>query len=74
MGLGGFTYFGLRGLGDERDLRACEPSCSQASIDGVAQRYLVADVSLAVSIIAAGLAAVVFVTSAPKGARRAASF
>lgn len=70
VGLTSFTYFGLRGRGDESDLGVCRPNCSQSSIDTVARTYLVADISLAVSVLAAGLAVVVVLTHSPSGGTR----
>ena len=61
VGVAGFAYFGLKGLSDENQLRgSCKPTCSPADSDAVRTKYHVADVSLGIGILAAGLAAWVY--------------
>lgn len=50
VGLASFTYFGLSGKSEERALReTCAPNCSGAQKQSVAEKYMLADVSLAVA-------------------------
>jgi len=61
-GVAGFAGFGLRGVSDENMLRRdCAPECSQRRIDFVDTMYLVADISLGVAIVAAGVSAYFFI-------------
>ena len=61
VGVAGFAYFGLKGLSDENQLRgSCKPTCNPAEADAVRTKYHVADVSLGIGILAAGLAAWVY--------------
>jgi hypothetical protein len=56
--LGGFTFFALTGQRERTRLEeACSPGCTDAQIDGLKTRYILADVSLGVGIVALGLAA-----------------
>jgi hypothetical protein len=58
VALGSFVYFGATGKQREHELSdSCAPTCPQQDIDSVHTRYIVADTSLAVSILA-GAAAV----------------
>jgi len=71
-GLGSFAFFGGRGLSEEHDvLDRCDPRCSDAQIDSVRTKYLVADVSLAVSLLAAGGALWIALTNGTKRASTA---
>ncbi len=48
------SYFGLTGLSLQRDLeQRCAPRCAQADVDSMQRRYLVADISLGLSLVAA---------------------
>ncbi len=50
VGLASFAVLGLQGSAEESDLRAtCAPDCTSAQKQSVAQKYLWADVSLAVA-------------------------
>jgi hypothetical protein len=50
IGLASFAILGVRGKSEESDLRAsCAPNCTSAQKQSVAQKYLWADVSLAVA-------------------------
>jgi hypothetical protein len=56
--LGSFTYFALAGRSIESDLDRCKPNCeSQADIDRMRSRYLLADVSLGVALVSLGVGA-----------------
>lgn len=50
VGLAGFVVFGLQGKSEEKNLRnSCAPNCTSDQKHAVAQKYLWADVSLAVA-------------------------
>lgn len=54
-GLGVFTAFGLMGISEYRSLEGdCSPRCSRDRIDGVRDRFVVADIGLVVGLLAAG--------------------
>lgn len=62
--LGSFAYFGLTGRSKESSLSSsCAPRCSDDDIAGVRRSYLVADVSLGVSVVSLAVATVIAVTS-----------
>src|SRR5688572_24356238 len=50
VGLGGFTWLGLKARSGESDLSDCSPACSKARVDTVATRYTLANVSLGVGV------------------------
>ena len=57
LGLASFAFFGLSGTSKLDDLRAsCKPTCSQADVTAARTELLVGDVSLAVGVIALGVA------------------
>jgi len=59
LGLGSFTAFALAGRSEEDDLaKGCAPRCSADDVSSVERAYLVADVSLAVGLVAAAAAVV----------------
>lgn len=61
-GLGSFAFFSLSGMGSEDDLaKRCAPRCAEGDVSAVKRDYAVADVSLAVAVIAAVTAAVLAV-------------
>lgn len=67
IGVAGFTFFGLSGVARENDLRnSCSPHCTSSEIDGARSRYVTADVSLTVGVVAAAAAAAVYLLS-PRG-------
>lgn len=56
VALGSFTFFAIAGRSVENQLDRCKPSCeSQADIDRMRSRYLIADVSLGVALVSAGV-------------------
>ena len=72
LGAISFGYFGLTGRAREDELSSsCRPNCSESDIAGVRSRYVVADVSLGVSVVAFG-AATWLVLSAPRAPVQAA--
>ena len=65
VALGTFSYFALKGQSDYDELhRSCAPNCSKSDSDSVKQKFLIADISLGVGILAAG-AATYFYLNAP---------
>lgn len=67
LGLGAFTVFGLSGKAGESDLTKCEPRCARSDVDAVHQKYVVADVSLTVGLVAAAATAVFVILHASSG-------
>jgi hypothetical protein len=57
---GSFAYFGLSGVSARDDLARCRGSCAPSAVDAVRARFIGADVSLGVSVVALGLAAYFF--------------
>ena len=55
VGLGGFVGFGLAGKSKESDLDQCKPDCARGEVDSMRTRYLLADVSLGVALVAGGV-------------------
>jgi hypothetical protein len=58
--LGSFAFFGLSGRADASDLRSgcnVNGTCTETQVDGVRTKYLVADVSLGIGVVALGAAA-----------------
>jgi hypothetical protein len=55
VGAGVFGVFGVRGLVQRSDLDDCRPTCDTARIDRAKTSFLVADVSLVVALVAAGV-------------------
>ena len=64
VGAAGFTVFAVRGENERSTLddRQCAPRCPIADVDRMRQSYLFADVSLAVGVVAAAAAIVLYVT------------
>ncbi len=56
LGLSTFGTFGVLGLG-ERSRESCATGCTQSQSDSVNQKFVVADIGLAVGVVALGLAA-----------------
>jgi hypothetical protein len=66
-GLAGFAGFGFTGVAEENKLRReCAPFCSVENIDYVDRMYLLADISLGVGIVAAGLSTWFFLSRSDK--------
>jgi hypothetical protein len=57
LGLASFAYFGLSGNARKSDLSGCEPDCSRSLRSPIQRDYLVADVSLGVSLVSFGVSA-----------------
>jgi hypothetical protein len=68
--LGSFALFALSGKAQERDLeQRCAPDCPDAEVDELYRKYLFADVSLGVSVVALGVATYLFLESSRSPAR-----
>jgi len=66
LGLGGFVGFGLSGRSKQSDLDACKPNCEKADVDSMRQRYLFADISLGLALVAGGAAAYFYLSDKKK--------
>jgi len=57
LALGSFTLFGVRGRAEQTsDLDACRGHCTHDDVASVRTKYLAADVSLGIAVVAAGVA------------------
>ena len=56
IGVGSYAYLGLRARSGEEALSRCRPNCSRGRVDSVERRYLLANVSLGVGVLALGAA------------------
>jgi hypothetical protein len=54
IALGSFGYFAASGKSKEKDLESCSPGCDPKDVDVMRKRYLIADISLGVSVVAFG--------------------
>src|SRR5262249_8758679 len=64
LGLGAFTFFAITGKNEKDRLRdSCAPMCTNAEVNPVRARYIAADVSLGVSLVALGVAAYLFLAA-----------
>lgn len=71
VGAAGFTTFGLMGQSEKRELEgSCAPSCDDTSVEAVERKFLVADISLGVAVLALAGSAY-FYFSAPASAEPA---
>ena len=61
-------YFGLSGKHQENDLKSrCAPTCKDSEVDDMYRSYLIADVSLGVSLAAASVAGYLLFSGAGQG-------
>jgi hypothetical protein len=67
VGALGFTYFGISGLSEESELEKCKPTCDKSQSDSLRQKYLFADISLAVALVGIGGATYFYVSSRSSG-------
>ncbi len=51
VGVAGFSYFGLRARGADKDLSNCTPDCSTSRVEGIERDYLLANVSLGIGVV-----------------------
>jgi hypothetical protein len=64
VALGSFAFFGLSGKSDVSDLRnSCAPGCDQSQVDKARTKLIIADISLAVGVVALGVATYMIVTN-----------
>ena len=69
VALGLFSYFALSGNAQRDELRECEPNCTRSGVDTMRTRYLLADLSLGLSVLSLGTATYLFFQpSIPSGA------
>lgn len=55
VALGSFVGFALDGKAQEHRLDECKPNCTRDGVDRMRRSYLIADVSLAVALVAVGV-------------------
>jgi hypothetical protein len=64
VGIGSFAYFAATGYSDKQQLMGrCAPACTDDQVNGVRYRYIAADASLGVAIVALGVAAYLWFSS-----------
>lgn len=64
LGVAGFATFGLLGMSDRNELEeSCAPRCDDARVDAIGTKYLVADVSLTVGVLALAASGYLFWSS-----------
>jgi hypothetical protein len=63
LGALGFAYFGLTARSADGGLDACTPNCETSKVDAIKRDYLLANVSLAVGLMGAGAATVLWLTA-----------
>ena len=64
-GVASFSYFGLRGSSEVSDMRReCAGHCPTSSVDAAYEKLLVADISLGVAVVSAGVATYLFWSAA----------
>jgi hypothetical protein len=71
--LGSFAYFATSGRSIQNDLDQCKPNCDQDRVDGMRTRYVIADVSLGVSLVSLGLGTFLWLTHTPPSAPAASA-
>jgi hypothetical protein len=63
VGVGAFAGFGAWGLSDKKSLEgSCSPVCNSSQLNGLRSKFLVADVSLGVAVVATVVGVYVFFT------------
>jgi hypothetical protein len=60
VALGSFALFGITGLHGREDLLPCRGACSDAAVDKVQRDFLAADISLGISVVAFGVATILW--------------
>ena len=61
-----FAYFAITGHSSFNQLEQCKPNCSRSDVRDVRTKYLMADVSLGVSVVALAAAGYLLLRSAPE--------
>jgi hypothetical protein len=64
VALGSFAAFALSGKSAESAMDGCKPACTQAQVDKMRLRYLLADVSLGVGVAALGASGYLYFSAA----------
>jgi hypothetical protein len=62
VALASFAWFALSGISARSDLASCKGDCDASAVDAVHRKFIVADISLGISIVALGIAAYLLVT------------
>jgi hypothetical protein len=66
-----FAYFGLKGRSEATSYKtSCAPYCSQADVDATRVKLIVADASLAVSLVSIGVATYLYLSRPEEDTRR----
>ena len=69
VALGSFAIFALQGMNDKDELETtCAPNCPQRDVDKLETKFIIADISLGVGVVALAVSAYMFVTR-PKVSR-----
>lgn len=75
LGAASFTTFGALGLREKQDREgACAPRCDDESVESIQRKFLIADVSLGVAVVALAGSAYFFFAASPKAPERASAF
>jgi hypothetical protein len=56
VGVASYIWLGLKARSGEDELQSCAPNCSQGRVDSVEARYVLANVSIGVGVLALGAA------------------
>jgi hypothetical protein len=64
LALGSFAGFAISGKSAESAMDGCKPSCTQAQVDKMRLRYLIADISLGVGVVALGAGGYLYFSAA----------
>jgi hypothetical protein len=62
--LGSFALFAITGKSAEQAMDGCKPYCTQSQADKMRLRYLIADISLGVSVVSLGVGGYLFFSAA----------
>jgi hypothetical protein len=72
VGIGSFVAFGLAGQSQQADLRdSCAPTCTHSQVSPVQTKFAVANVSLAIGVVALGAGVVLAIVNASHGSEPA---
>ncbi len=64
LALGSFAGFAISGKSAESEMDGCKPACTQAQVDKMRLRYLIADISLGVGVVALGAGGYLYFSAA----------